>query len=157
MLAGLIVAAALVVLALLLRPTAEGAAPAADAAAVPTAVASAPAPDPVAAATATTPVAAVSVRLRLGPDPSDAYRDALRAAVELAGYAAVEVRSMPFPVERSRVQFYDPADRPAAEALARALAPLTGGLAEMRDLGPIAGPDEAGSLDAWLVDEPADG
>lgn len=154
--AGLIVAVALVVLALAMRPGVGDSASAPAAAAVPTALGSAPV---LAPATTTglvaTPARDITVRLRLGPGFSDAYGASLRSAVDAGGYASVELRSMPYPVDRPRIQFYDPADRPAAEALARALAPLTGELVETRDLAPIARPDEAGSVDVWLAAQPA--
>ena len=155
--AGVVVAVAIVAAALLLRPTVDQGSPSLDAAAIPTSVESAPIPGTRAAAVAPTPNAEISVRLRLGADSSQGYRDTLRAAVEAAGYGGVEIRAMPFPVDRSRVQFYDPADRPAAEALSRALVPVTGAPLELRDLGPIAGPDEAGSIDAWLIAGPEEG
>ena len=151
--AGLVVAVALVVMAVMLRPSGDGGAEAAGASSeVPTAIGPGPAPAPAEAeATASTPVSEVTVRLRLGPDQPDSFRDALRAAIDASGYAAMEFREMPYPVDRPRIQYYAPSDQAAAEALSRTLAPVTGGPVEIRDLGEIAEAGQAGSIDAWLA------
>ena len=153
---GLLAAAALVAAALYLRPAptpwpgpeaepTNGAAPA-DAA-----LGSGPLPDPAdLAAVDATPVEAIAVRLRLGPDLPAALAEDIEAAARAAGYGAVETTEMPIPIDRARIEFFAPADRAAAEALARSLAPVTAGPLPLRDLSAAAGVGAPGRIDVWL-------
>jgi hypothetical protein len=142
---GLTLAAAIVALAVAFRP--GGTDP------TPVDVATAPIPAPAVApdaGTPATPVADVSVRLRVGPDMPEARLAEVRQAVEAAGFAGVDLTAMPFAIERPRIEFYRPADRAAAEALAAALSPLTAGGLDLRDLGEAAPSAEPRRLDLWL-------
>lgn len=156
-LAGLLLAVGIVGLALFLRPAPGETTLAPEATEVRRYIGSGPAQaEGGAAAPASTPAADALVRLRLDPDLTAARRDALGAAARAAGYRAVKVLPMPVPIERSRIEYFAPADRAAAEALARALAPVTGGLVEMRDLGGVGGATEPGRIDAWLASDRGD-
>lgn len=149
---GLAVAAAIVALALAVRPAAAPAGDEAPAAA--TALGSGPTPLVVASAAteaAATPVAQTRVRLRLSPGLSPDDVQAFAAAARAAGYAAVDPMTMPAEAPRSRIEYFAPADRAAAEALARALAPAAGELIETRNLADLAGPDSAGRIEAWIA------
>lgn len=138
---GLALAAAIVAFAVAFRPESS----------VPAANAVAPSQDVAAPAAAretpgATPIADMAVRLRVGPAmPEDRIAD-LREAAAAAGFARIELTVMPFPVTRQRVEFYRPADRAAAEALAATL-----GSAEVRDLGDAAPSAEPRRLDAWIA------
>jgi len=150
-LVGAAIALLIVLAALMARSGADDAAAASDAAAPAVATALGSGPVPAEPQTAATPPSETLVRLRLGPGVSEPRRAALSGAVSAAGYGAVEVREMPFPVEVSRIEFFSPEDRDAAEALGRALAPLTGAMPEVRDLaGNSAG--EPGRIEAWLTE-----
>lgn len=143
---GLLTAAAIVALAVAFRPASldvpvepEG----------PTALGSGPVP---AQAPASTAVAAASVRLRVDSDLSETRRAALSAAVDAAGYGGLEVAEVSSPIDRSRIEFFHPADEAAAEALARSLAPLTGGPVSVHDLSGVTLGAEPGRIDVWVAD-----
>ncbi|MBP7000379.1 hypothetical protein [Amaricoccus sp.] len=149
-LVGLLTAAAIVALAVMFRPE-PAAEVAADAAAVPTELGSGPVPAPAAAGPAATAVAAAKVRLRVDPDMPEARRAALGAAIDTAGYGALEVSPTTAPIDRGRVEYFHPADEAAAEALARSLAPLTGGPLDVHDLSAITLGAEPGRIDVWVA------
>jgi hypothetical protein len=148
---GLILAAALVGAAIALRPAPEESA----ALAAPQLAAAAGESLRVAGVG---PVAAadVSILLRLDPGTPPERRDALDAAAEAAGYGLVEHTLMPLTVARSRIEYFASEDRAAAEALARALAPLTGGQLDARSLADVSGAGEAGRIDVWIATRPQD-
>ena len=82
-------------------------------------------PDAAPAAPADPALASVgNVRLRVPEALAEERRAAIVAALEAGGIADVQVETLPFAVETSRVGYYLEADRPAAEALARLVAPL---------------------------------
>ncbi|MBP7242857.1 hypothetical protein [Amaricoccus sp.] len=145
---GLLTAVAIVALAVIFRPESleTGAAPAAT----PTALGSGPVPAP--AAEAASPVAAVSVRLRVDPDLSAPRRAALEAAVSAAGYGDLEASPTTAPIDRGRIEYFHAADKDAAEALARSLAPLTGGPTAVHDLSAVTLGAAPGRIDAWIAD-----
>lgn len=156
---GLAAALALVVGALLLRPDTDPPAapvaappPQAEAPAAPNsgkvAAASAPSPEDAAALSGIT-----EIRLRLGPGFPDDRRDALVAALKTAGLTGVTVEAVPVAVAASRVGYYLPADRAAAEALARLVAPNLGGRSiNARDYQGLMPSPVAGRLDLWISD-----
>lgn len=139
---GLVLALAMVALALHFRPV-PGVTD------VPAARVETAALDPAPPAAAT-PVADAAVRLRFGPGLPEAERTVLREAVLASGFAAVDLSPLPFPVDRARIEYFRPADRPAAENLAAALQPLAGEI-DLRDLTETDGAAEPGRIDAWLA------
>ena len=108
--------------------------------------AAAPAPGPETLAGVT------NVRLRTGTGFADAERDAVVSALAGAGLADVPVEALPFKVATSRVGYYRPDDRAAAEALAAFIAPVLGLAAPLavRDYGQLLEDAEAGRLDLWI-------
>jgi hypothetical protein len=146
---GILFAAGCVLAAFLLRPQhpVPPEAPAEIAAPSPAEVAAPPAPeaDPALAAIG-------GVRLRTGPDLPAEQRDAIVAALRAAGIGAVRVEALPFKVATSRVGYYRAADLPAAEALARLIAPVLAveGPIAVRDYGQLLADPEPGRLDLWV-------
>lgn len=138
---GLVLAVVIVALAVLFRPTVDGAANM-----VRTDIASAPVPAPAALA-----LGDATVRLRFGPDAGADRRAALGAAVEAAGAGDVELLSMPFEIDRARIEYFHSDDRAAAAALSRTLAPLAGAL-DLRDLGAVGASSEPGRIEVWLTE-----
>lgn len=147
---GLLTAAAIVALAVAFRP--ESLEIAAEPDAVPTALGSGPVPAPGAEAAASTAAADVAVRLRIDPDLADGRRAAFEAATDAAGYGSLEVSPTTAPIDRGRIEYFHPADKDAAEALARSLAPLTGGPVAVHDLSAVTLGAEPGRIDAWIAD-----
>jgi hypothetical protein len=142
---GVLAAAAIVALAVLFRP-----APAATRPEPPVALGSGPLPTPAAAAArAVAPVATTGVRLRLGPDVTPQRRAAIAGALVAAGYPAPEAAPSEGAPGAPRVEIARAADRPAAEALARALAPLTGAPLPVRE---AAAGGAGGGIEVWLVE-----
>lgn len=133
---GLAIAAAIVAGAVYLQPE-----PA------PTAVGSGPVPAPV---QADTPVSATTVRLRLPANVPAARIEALRAALSGAGFRRVDVDARSEAIEETRVEYFNPEDRVAAESLAAALAPLAGGpLSAQAVKSETTTP--AGRIDLWVA------
>lgn len=93
-----------------------------------------------------------NVRLRTGTGLADAARDAVSAALGRAGIADVQVESLPFEVANSRVGYYRPEDKAAAEALAAWIAPILGRADPLpvRDYGQLLDSAEPGRLDLWI-------
>lgn len=177
--AGGLIALAIVAAAFLLRPGAapEMAAPVTPApsetvAAVPTpseTVAAAPAPS-----AATETVAAVpdgseaapapvepavadagsgAIRLRVGPNLAPERREQIAAALEAQGYGPVRVEVLPFPIAASRVGFYRAEDEASAAALAEFISGVLGdgGIkVSTRDYGKLLSDTEPGRLDVWI-------
>jgi hypothetical protein len=142
---GMVFVVGSVAAALMLRPE-RGEAPAAIAEPV-SEPAPAAAPDPALASVG-------NVRLRVPAALAEEWRAAIVAAVEAGGIADVQVETLPFPVETSRVGYYLEADRPGAEALARLVAPLVspGRALPVRDYGKLLDDPEPGRLDLWVSD-----
>lgn len=93
------------------------------------------------------------IRLRLGPGFPEDRRDALVAGLKAAGLAGVTVEAVPVAVAASRVGYYLPGDRAAAEALARLVAPDLGGRSiSARDYQGLMPSPVAGRLDLWISD-----
>lgn len=148
---GLVLAAAIVALALVLRPAPAETSDLPSPGLSPTALGSGPVPDLTTAADVpSTSVADASVRLRFGTDAPAGQGETFAEAARAAGYQTVSLQEMPIPVSRSRIEFFSGADRQAAEALAEALAPIAGGTMEMRDLSTMAGSAEPGRIEAWI-------
>ena len=156
---GLVAAVAIFAGALMLRPDADR--PAEPAAAPPPQAAAPATPDAEQAASTSAPspedTAALSgiteIRLRLGPGFPDDRRDALVAALKDAGLKGVTVEAVPVAVAASRVGYYLPGDRAAAEALARLIAPSLGGRSiNARDYQGLMPSPVAGRLDLWISD-----
>lgn len=145
---GLLLAAAMVTGALLLRPGSpapEAAAPAAVLNAPP------PVPRPVAAVDRAALQGITGIRLRFGPDLPEGRRDAILAALAEAGFRNVEVDPQTFEVATSRVGYYRDDDRGPAEALAGLIAPVLGDAEiTVRDYAGLSPEPEAGRLDLWL-------
>lgn len=147
---GLLTAVTIVALAVAFRPASLDVAVEPE---VPTALGSGPVPAPAATpAPQSTAVAAASVRLRVDSELSETRRAALEAAVDAAGYGGLEVAEVSSPIDRSRIEFFHPADQAAAEALARSLAPLTGGPVAVHDLSGVTLGAEPGRIDVWVSD-----
>ena len=93
-----------------------------------------------------------SVRLRTGPKFAEADRDRLAAALGDAGVPGVQIEALPFKVATSRVGYYLPEDRAAAEALAALVGPMLsyGGPLAVRDYGALLDSPQAGRLDLWV-------
>ena len=111
--------------------------------------------DPAPAASADPALASVgNVRLRVPEALAARRRAAIVAAVQGGGIADVQVETLPFAVETSRVGYYLEADRPAAEALARLVAPLVtpGAALPVRDYGKLLDDPQPGRLDLWVSD-----
>lgn len=150
--AGLIFATATVTAAFLFRPdpalVPDEQPPVAAIAPEPTPPSVAP-PEPQAALAAVGPV-----RLRIGPDFPAERRDSILAALAAAGLSAVQVEPLPFAVATSRVGYYRPGDRAAAEALSALVGPVAG-VAEIgvRDYGELLTDAEPGRLDLWVGGE----
>lgn len=157
---GLAAAVAIFAGALVLRPDADRTADA-PASASPPPSESPATPDTETAASTGAPspaeTAALSgiteIRLRLGPGfPAD-RRDAVVAALKTAGLTGVTVETVPVAVAASRVGYYLPADRAAAEALARLMAPSLGGRRiNARDYQGLMPTPVPGRLDLWISD-----
>lgn len=152
---GALVAIAIVVAAVLLRPGQTEPEPASTEASTPVTGTPAASPSPPAATSAAGtpgPVEAASapkaegaappdpdrrvadpalvpvriVRLRIGPEVDDARRDSLVADLKDAGVPEVIVEPLPFRIATSRIGYYRDADLPAAQALARVISPGLG-------------------------------
>lgn len=122
-----------------------GAAPAApESASAP--AANPPSPEDVAALSGIT-----EIRLRLGPGFPESRRDTLVDALDKAGLKGLAVETVPVAVAASRVGYYLPGDREAAEALARLVAPYLGGRSiNTRDYQGLMPTPVAGRLDLWI-------
>jgi hypothetical protein len=109
-------------------------------------------PAPAAAATDPALSGIADVRLRIGPAFPAERRDAIVAALTAAGIDAVRVEPLPFKVATSRVGYYRAEDLPAAEALARLIAPVAvaGTPMGVRDYGQLLAAPEPGRLDLWV-------
>jgi ribosomal protein L12E/L44/L45/RPP1/RPP2 len=96
--------------------------------------------------------AIASVRVRVGAELPAARQEALVAALHQIGIDEVRVEALEIVIAASRVGFYRAEDRAAAEALARAMAPVvTGGAAiAVRDYGALAPRPGPGRLDLWV-------
>jgi hypothetical protein len=148
-LVGLLTAVAIVALAVAFRPPQLDGAATTDA--VPTELGSGPVPAPSAQPEATT-TAATAVQLRVDADLPEARRAALEAAIDAAGYGALEVAPSASRIDRGRIEYFHPADKAAAEALARSLAPLTGGPIAVHDLSTVTLDAQPGRVDVWVAD-----
>jgi hypothetical protein len=153
---GVAVALGCVLAAFLLRPPADVAPPrvATDEAATPSGATDEAAAAPAPAAPAADPALAriTGVRLRTGPDfPAD-RRDAIVAALGAAGIEPVGIETLDIEVTATRVGYYRDADLPAAEALARMIAPVLAidGPLAVRDYGQLLADPEPGRLDLWV-------
>lgn len=150
---GVVFAATCVVVAFLFQPDPQGA-PTVDVLGYPEAAP--PEPEALAAdVPAAVPMVAalpdgLQVRVRVGPDFPDALEASIVAALESAGVDAVQVEPLPFPVSTSRVGYYRPEDRAAAEALAAAIGPTLSERVGTRDYGQLSPPPEPGRLDLWV-------
>ncbi len=149
-LVGLILAAGIVVLAIMFRPT-------------PAKTAAIPAPAAVltlegssvegsaggqdAGATATS---ATDVLLRTGPVFGSARLDQLRTAVLGAGYRSVALHPMPFATGRPRIEYFHADDRAAAETLRRVLEPLAGPPLDLRARTGAEVGMRIGRIDVWF-------
>lgn len=163
---GALVAVAIVVAAVLFRPgdgpeTADVTAEDAGASSVPVAPAVSagqPAGQPAPAGGDRPPVAAPAlatvqtVRLRIGPEITDARRDRLVAALTEAGLPNVVVEQLPFRIATSRIGYYRDEDLAAAQALAQVISPAVGEGAPIgvRDYGELLSDPQPGRLDLWI-------
>jgi hypothetical protein len=95
-----------------------------------------------------------SVRLRTGTGFAEADRAAVLAALGDVGLSDVRVEPLPFAVASSRVGYYRPEDKRAAEALAAVIAPVLsyGQPLPVRDYGELLDDAEPGRLDLWIGD-----
>lgn len=134
---GLAIAAAIVAGAVYLRPSGT-----------PTALGSGPVP---AQTRADTPVSDVSVRIRLPGNAPAPKIEALRGALSAAGFHRVDVETRNTPIEETRIDYFRPEDRAAAEALAEAVAPLVGGPLAAQAVS-ATGPVSAGRVDLWMAE-----
>ena len=76
-----------------------------------------------------------------------------RRALETAGYPGVQVEALPFRIATTRIGYYREADRPAAEALAREIAPALAEAGDgigVRDYSQLLADPEPGRLDLWI-------
>ena len=94
------------------------------------------------------PVAA-TVHLRIGAGLRAAERERIETALSAAGYGTVVVHEMPFTISRSRVGYFQEADRAFAEALITALHGSQD-LIELRDYSKLVALPEPGRLDLWI-------
>lgn len=132
-----LLAIAIVVAAVMLRPDAAGQREAATG------------PDPVVTAQADVP----TMRLRVGPAFPPERQSEILGILAGAGHVDVLVERIPFSIAVSRVGYYRPEDRAAAADLARLVSPAldepTGAIA-VRDYAELI-PDAApGRLDLWI-------
>ena len=106
----------------------------------------APTPQPVTIAGVT------SVRLRTGTGFAADERDGVVAALARAGLSEVQDEALPFAVASSRVGYYRPEDKTAAEALAAYIGPVLGyaGPIAVRDYGQLLDDAAPGRLDLWI-------
>jgi hypothetical protein len=177
-LGAVVAAAAIVVLALFLRPSLVQAPPAAEESLAPEAMAEAPAgraalteapeaaetaaetaaaptvPASDTAAAAVQDISSATLRLRIGPGLEPEREARIVQALEAAGHAEVEVERTGFQIAISRVGYYRPEDRAAAEALARDIGPALGedvpGGVAVRDYGNLLPDAQPGRLDLWV-------
>ena len=107
-----------------------------------------PTPEPVTIAGVT------NVRLRTGTGFAATEHDAVISALASAGLSNVQAEPLPFAVASSRVGYYRPEDKPAAEALAAYIGPVLGqaGPIAVRDYGQLLDNAEPGRLDLWIGD-----
>jgi hypothetical protein len=144
---GMFLAALIVALAVVFRPTPGETASQPDVSDISTA--------PLRAPTLRTGANAVlntSVRLRIGAKAPTETENAYRDAIYSAGYKSVEVLVMPFHIDRARIEFFADADQLAAAALARTLASIADGVMEVRNLQNVVGMPQSGHIDAWVAD-----
>lgn len=172
-LAGAGIAAAIVAVAIYLRPQAVGTplneppaptTPAEESGGAITAPAGEYSPDPSEAVASAIPAegpAGPALRLRVGPDVDPAREAEILAELSSgAGPGGVLVERLPFRIAASRVGYYHEADYAAAVALADRLSPLIddpAGALAVRDYGELLPDAEPGRLDLWVADPPGDG
>jgi hypothetical protein len=91
-----------------------------------------------------------SLTMRVSAETAQGRVDGLVAAIGAAGFA-VDVARVPFRIEATRIGYFHPDDRAAAEALRAALA--SGGpnaAAELRDYRGVLPAAAPGSLELWI-------
>lgn len=153
---GLVLAAGIVALAVAFRPAPapEGAGAVVAGAGetgAPTALGSGPVPAPAVGDAAATPAAAITVNLKVGTGAPEGRSQALEAAIVAAGYGGVSTQPVASDIERSRIEYFHAADRDAAEALARSLAPLTGQPLGVHDMTAVTIDAAPGRIDVLIA------
>ena len=91
----------------------------------------------------------LTVHLRINARLAPEERQKIEALLAKAGYGSVVVHEMPFSISRSRVGFFQEADRASAEALISALQGTLDGL-ELRDYHEYRAAPEDHRLDLWI-------
>lgn len=106
------------------------------------------------AATGTSAAPVELLRVRLGPNHSQAAKDRIVAALEEAGLTDFVIEDIPFAIAVSRVGYYHGEDRAAADLLARKVTTALGSEEQtpiaVRDYGNLLPNAAAGRLDLWL-------
>jgi hypothetical protein len=108
-----------------------------------------PVPAPNVAANPASSAMVATVHLRVSTKLAPGELQQIEAALAKAGYQNVVVHEMPFSISRSRVGYFQEADRTAAEALIAALRGTLDGV-ELRDYRKLIPTSETSRLDLWV-------